>query len=88
MSLSGVSDVKEATLKRSFPSAAIVPAHVHNLILAGSVRCITEEDRCFADPHSMDRLFGLVVKASDSRAEDPGFESRLRRDFFGFESYQ
>ena len=30
-------------------------------------------------PH---RLVGLVVKASDSRVEDPGFESRLRRDFF------
>ena len=28
-----------------------------------------------------DRLVGLVVKASASRAEDPGFESRLRRDF-------
>ena len=27
-------------------------------------------------------------KASASRAEDPGFESRLRRDFFGVESYQ
>ena len=35
-----------------------------------------------------DRLVGLVVKASASRAEDPGFESRLRRDFFGVESYQ
>ena len=34
------------------------------------------------------RLVGLVVKASASRAEDPGFESRLRRDFFGVESYQ
>ena len=34
------------------------------------------------------RLFGLVVKASASTAEDPGFESRLRRDFFGVESYQ
>ena len=34
------------------------------------------------------RLVGLVVKASASRAEDPGFESRLRRDFSGFESYQ
>ena len=31
---------------------------------------------------------GLVVKASTSRAEGPGFESRLRRDFFGVESYQ
>ena len=29
-----------------------------------------------------DRLVGLVVKASASRAEGPGFESRLRRDFF------
>ena len=28
-------------------------------------------------------LAGLVVKASASRAEDPGFESRLRRDFSG-----
>ena len=27
------------------------------------------------------RLVGLVVKASASRAEDPGFESRLRWDF-------
>ena len=33
-------------------------------------------------------LVGLVVKASPSRAENPGFESSLRRDVFGFESYQ
>ena len=33
-------------------------------------------------------LGGLVVGASASREEDPGFESRLRRDFFGVESYQ
>ena len=37
---------------------------------------------------SFNRLVGLVVKASASRAEDPGFESRLCRDFFGVESYQ
>ena len=30
-----------------------------------------------------DRLVGLVVKASASRAEDPGFESSFRRDFSG-----
>ena len=30
---------------------------------------------------SSHRLVGLVVKASASAAEDPGFESRLRRDF-------
>ena len=35
-----------------------------------------------------DRFVGLVVKASASKAEDPGFESRLHRDFFGVESYQ
>ena len=29
------------------------------------------------------RLVGLVVKASASRVEDPGSESRLRRDFSG-----
>ena len=29
------------------------------------------------------RLVGLVVKASASRAEDPGFESRWRRGFSG-----
>ena len=28
-----------------------------------------------------DHFAGLVVKASASGAEDPGFESRLRRDF-------
>ena len=37
---------------------------------------------------SVYRLVGLVVKASASRVEDPGFESRLRRDFSGVESYQ
>ena len=36
----------------------------------------------------VNRLVGLVVKASASRAEGPGFESRLRRDFLGVESYQ
>ena len=33
--------------------------------------------------HWCHRHVGLVVKASASRAEDPGFESRFRRDFFG-----
>ena len=33
--------------------------------------------------HAANRLASLVVKASASGAEDPGFESRLRRDFFG-----
>ena len=34
------------------------------------------------------RLVGLVVKAYASRAEDPGFESHLRLDFSGVESFQ
>ena len=34
------------------------------------------------------RFVGLVVKASASRAEDPGFESRLHREFSGVEPYQ
>ena len=37
---------------------------------------------------SSDRFAGLVAKASASGPEDPGFESRLRRDFFRVESYQ
>ena len=38
---------------------------------------------CFARSGSRGWLGGLVVKSSASRAEDPGFESRLRRDFSG-----
>ena len=34
-------------------------------------------------PFASHRLAGLVVKASASGAEDPGFESRWRRDFSG-----
>ena len=44
--------------------------------------------RSVPGPASPHRLVGLEVKASASRAEGPGFESRLRRDFFGVESYQ
>ena len=40
------------------------------------------------NPQAGDHLVGLVVKASASRAEGPGFESHLCRDFFGVESYQ
>ena len=40
------------------------------------------EHWCFGS-YPADRLVGLVVMASASRAEDPGFESRLRRDFSG-----
>ena len=33
---------------------------------------------------SLDRLVGLVVKGSASRAEDPRFESHLHLDFSGW----
>ena len=36
-----------------------------------------------ADASATNRFTGLVVKASASGAEDPGFESRLPRDFSG-----
>ena len=39
-------------------------------------------------PGQVDRLVGLVVKASTSGAEDPWFESRLCRDFSGVQLYQ
>ena len=43
--------------------------------------------RLFAVSHC-DRLVGLVVKASASRAEDSGFESRLRLEFSRVDLYQ
>ena len=46
-----------------------------------------EKNNCKASI-TQHRLVGLAVKASASRAEGPGFESRWRRDFFGVESYQ
>ena len=36
----------------------------------------------------LNRLIGLMVQASALRAKDPRFESRLRPDFSGVESYQ
>ena len=47
-----------------------------------------EEEEVLGLPLSRYCLVGLVVKASSSREEEPGFESRLRRDFSGVESYQ
>ena len=50
--------------------------------------CHTETEAAVEICSVTDRLFGPVVKAYASRIEDPGFESRLRRDFSGVESYQ
>ena len=42
------------------------------------------DNRCWSEAFRghRHRLVGLVVKASASRAKEPGFESRLRKDFF------
>ena len=37
----------------------------------------------FVTTYVYDHLAGLVAKASASGADDPGFESRLRREFSG-----
>ena len=45
--------------------------------------------QCYLSAHFFsDRLVGLVVKVSASRAEDSGFEFHLCQDFSGVESYQ
>ena len=51
-------------------------------------QCMWLVDCVHAPSFRLVHLVGLVVKASPSRAEDPGLESRLRRDIFGVESYQ
>ena len=50
--------------------------------------CVSSQYFTVGCPSSCYRLVGLVVRASASRVEGPRFESRLRRDFFGVESYQ
>ena len=53
--------------------------HRVNRFSAGELLSLGKRICLFVFPY---RLVGLVVKASASRAEGPGFESRLRRDFF------
>ena len=48
-------------------------------MLLGRIAWIAGQQR---QTQSTDRLVGLVVRASISRAEDPVFESRLRLFFF------
>ena len=45
--------------------------------------CLDSFDMYMCFSLQEDRLSGLAVKASASRAEDPGFESCLCRDFSG-----
>ena len=64
-----------------FLQAADIPGQ--NNFAAPSRDMKTEEVSCvttFSFP-SLNRLLGLVLKASTSRPDDPGFGSRLRREF-------
>ena len=50
------------------------------------LQMVTRKPSCVVEQSTVvlvDRLVGLVVKASASGAEDPGFKSRLQRDFLG-----
>ena len=44
-------------------------------------------DKATIDPRVSDRLVGQVVKASASRADDPGLDSRLRPEDFSGSSH-
>ena len=73
-----------ATLRQKLKiTLSILPSH--SIQTRGQPFAALTLKRQAPDSH---RLAGLVVKASASRAEDPGFESRLHRDFFGVQSYQ
>ena len=50
---------------------------------SGQIRLSGNSAFCASLHSPPNRLVGLLVKASASRAEDRGFESRLRRDFSG-----
>ena len=58
------------------------------LLLASSSQAINQPTNKHLQSRPLKRLVGLVVKASASRAEDPGFQSRFRRDVFGVKSYK
>ena len=70
----------------TFPPKVNIPHQVGVATLAKQPGAASANETVYTA--FMDRLLGLVVKASASKAEDPGFESRLRRNFFGVESYQ
>ena len=77
------------------PNLWTAPANIFSLINSGSTRRLRPKICVFLNlikqssrglSHTPPRW--PSGKASASNAEDPGFESRLRRDFFGVESYQ
>ena len=73
---------KGAVLTRTTkPRQGIHGVHIREL-------CSPEPPSQDTGHQAPDRLVGQVVKASASRTEDPGFESRLERGFSEIESYQ
>ena len=63
------------------------PLSVHSVWSTVSTQCLVRCQYTVSDLQLLDRLVGLVVKTSASRAEDSGFESRLRLDFSGSNHY-
>ena len=70
---------KHGTIHITVPNMAVTSRHTGTSIPRRFKYRFVEQP---APVHDGNRLVGLVVKAPASRAEDPGFESRLRRDFF------
>ena len=68
--------------------ALLLRTQVANFIAKGTIFCSLCTCNSLVDYILPNRLVGLVVTASVPGAEDPGFESRLRRDFSWVESYQ
>ena len=61
----------------------VVAALMGVIILTSDCDLILWAADHFGKSPGEDHLVGLVVKVSTSRAEDPGFESRLQWDFSG-----
>ena len=74
--------VAAAAAARVATAAAAAAAVV--VVVVVVVSCFTVVHPAFPSPQPPSWPSG---KASVSRAKDPGFESGLRRDFFGVESY-
>ena len=69
-----------------FPTLSVLQCVFHIICTPLCLYSSQSEFRCvfhLIGSPPCDRLGGLVVKASASGTEDPGFESRLRRDFSG-----
>ena len=78
-------------MERAAPVKPVLGQSLVVVVCSGALSRVAVTEGWF----SVRNLFSLLKpprwpsgKASASRAEGPGFESRLRRDLFGVESYQ